>query len=314
MFRRVVTAGVAMAVLAVAMTLASLPTRATDGGPMFPQCPAIGADTGCQILLTIGPGGAVNVQTDPNQGAYDGIEDALVGVLNNSGKAVTSLALSGSGGIFGFDGDGLCAFDANAPEGCFGPTGYEGPGTSFTFSDVNTGSVNFAAPGLASGASAYFSLEGTPYAVTQACTNSCTVTDSAPGVSVTVTVNFNGSGTVMMVIGGTPLVCSSQFFTAPSTTTLNVTGDVVGNKAVQLVIDHATVVKMHGGNAGLSHYDVCYSSPVQFKDISGHMVNTGFLANCSNTTPAPCLVSKAKDQVGDVVENFVAPPVDPRFN
>ena len=52
---------------------------------MFTQCPAIGADTGCAILLTIHQDGTVTEQTDlTNQPPYDGTEDTLVGVQNNS--------------------------------------------------------------------------------------------------------------------------------------------------------------------------------------------------------------------------------------
>jgi hypothetical protein len=78
-----------------------------------------------------------------------------VGVVNNSGGTITSLAISGSN-IFGFDGDGLAAFTGG---GTYGPTGYEGPNTSFTITDTNNGFVNFLNGGLLDGQTAYFSLE-----------------------------------------------------------------------------------------------------------------------------------------------------------
>lgn len=131
-------------------------------------CPAIGNANDCNLLITIGSGLSVNVTTpDPN--AYDGVEDQLVGVTNNSGVTITSLTLSGSN-IFGFDGDGAgepgsgCNGSGGTltnpcfPGGPFGTTGYEGPGTSFTIIDNNDGVVNFT-NGLKSGQSIWFSLE-----------------------------------------------------------------------------------------------------------------------------------------------------------
>ncbi|HEU5477537.1 MAG TPA: DUF6531 domain-containing protein [Gaiellaceae bacterium] len=111
------------------------------------------------MLVTITDGGT-SVQSDPSQGPLDGIEDTLIGVQNDSSGTVGSLVLSSNTDLFGFDGDGLCAQSVR-PAGCpFGPTGYEGPGTSF--SNINPsqtgGIVNFT-NGLVPGASAYFSLE-----------------------------------------------------------------------------------------------------------------------------------------------------------
>jgi len=120
------------------------------------QCPAIGYSSGCSIVINIGTGGTANV-TSTGVGPYDNIEDVLVGVNNNSGGSLTSITLTGND-IFGFDFDGLCTY---VTCNYAAPTGYEGPGTSFTIVDPNTGTVNFTG-GLADGGSAYFSLEGDP--------------------------------------------------------------------------------------------------------------------------------------------------------
>ena len=55
---------------------------------------------------------------------YDGIEDTLIGVQNNSSTPLSSLPLASTDGaqLFGFDGDGI---------GNYGPTGYEGPGCEY---------------------------------------------------------------------------------------------------------------------------------------------------------------------------------------
>ncbi len=128
----------------------------------FPQCPAIGANTGCEFLITVTDSGST-VAMDPNapnNAPYDGSDDTLVGILNSSRSTLTSIPLSSPLDIFGFDGDGPCV-STGAPSACpYGPTGYEGPGVSFTSisADTTSGTVNFT-PGLAPGASTWFGLE-----------------------------------------------------------------------------------------------------------------------------------------------------------
>lgn len=136
----------------------------------FPECPAVGADTsGCEFLITVtsASGGSATAFTvtasSPDLGPYDGSDDTLVGVLNNSGSTLTSLGLSSPLDIFGFDGDGACSGAYGTIPGCAGatdPSGYAPKGV--TFSGINgaatSGTVNFS-PGLASGGSGWFSLE-----------------------------------------------------------------------------------------------------------------------------------------------------------
>ncbi len=141
------------------------PAGATTPPPLFPQCPAVGLDTGCQSLITISPAGVASVATDPNQRVYDTTDDSLVGIVNNSNALVASVSLTGSA-VFGLDGDGLCTA---TPTPCpsrtaYGPTGYEGPGTVITPSGFSAGTVGFTG-NLAPGASRYFSLEQPTYAV-----------------------------------------------------------------------------------------------------------------------------------------------------
>lgn len=135
------------------------PTAVAAPGVPFAECPAIGLDTSCGVLVQV-TDGATNIYNDPSQGPYDGSDDTLIGVVNNSSKPVSSLQLSSNTNLFGFDGDGLCTASP-APAGCpFGPTGYEGPGTTFSgvTPDASGGTVSFTTP-LAPGATAYFSLE-----------------------------------------------------------------------------------------------------------------------------------------------------------
>ncbi len=151
-------------VLFVSMAFVANTASAVPTPPLFPQCPATGVNTGCQFLITIGPGGSLSVAEDPsapNNGPYDSLEDTLVGVINNSGGPITSFNLNSTVSIFGFDSDGPCT-QSPGPTNCSSDaSGYGGPGVFF--SGINgagtSGTVGFS-PALADGASAWFALEG----------------------------------------------------------------------------------------------------------------------------------------------------------
>jgi hypothetical protein len=169
--------------------------------PQFTQCPAVGADFGCQFLIDVTSGGTTVLQ-DSNQGPYEGAEDALIGVKNDSSSPISSIPLSTPGStLFSFDSDGMCDNGSGpVPAGCLeigtstpcnpsdgnpcafppapgepGPdpnayagstqNGYEGPTTFFTnvSSDQTSGVVNFS-PALQPGQSTYLSLEEPPSA------------------------------------------------------------------------------------------------------------------------------------------------------
>ena len=157
----VVAAGVSATLShAAAASAAGLPT------PPFNECPAIASSPSCEILLVVNPDKTISVIGDPSVGPFDGSDDTLVGIINNSAAPVQAITVSGPGSdLSGFDGDGICSGDYgtwNGSSGCpYGPTGYEGPGTSFVTSSAlpDDAEVDFSG-GLAPGASAYFSLEG----------------------------------------------------------------------------------------------------------------------------------------------------------
>jgi hypothetical protein len=151
--------------------------RAALPAPPFTQCPHVGLSTGCSVLLVVNPDGSVTVLRDDTQKPYEGDDDITVGVLNNSSGAIGDVKITQNGGsvpIFGFEGDGICdqsawgsgqpPAGAAQPAGCpFGPTGYEGPNTSFSHINPGgtSGQVDFP-NGVNAGASTYFSLEGNP--------------------------------------------------------------------------------------------------------------------------------------------------------
>ncbi|MGP0038731.1 MAG: hypothetical protein ACLP4R_29835 [Solirubrobacteraceae bacterium] len=165
----------------------------------FTQCPPVDENGGCQFLITVSTSGETVVQ-DPNEGPYEGSDDSLIGVQNNSSSTIDELPLSVPGSdLFGFDGDGICDVSAPVPSGCvvlpsdtsgltcgtgatcaFPPApgqpaadadaypgstqnGYEGPTSYFTniSADTSSGVVHFS-PGIPPNGSAYFSLEEPP--------------------------------------------------------------------------------------------------------------------------------------------------------
>jgi hypothetical protein len=166
----------------------------------------LGNATGCGALITVtavdgsGKATAFTVANTGNGNPFDGSDDVLVGILNNSAGNLTSITLSSTdttfGGIFGFDGDGPCDFlgtgfdcyNDGAPADVSSeadPLDYEGPNNTFTVGTpvaCNTtesgqcytnGTVNFVTPASPNGIppasqcdqpcnSTWFALEGTP--------------------------------------------------------------------------------------------------------------------------------------------------------
>jgi hypothetical protein len=172
----------------------------------FTQCPAVGADTtGCGLLITFNADGSVTA-SDSGQGPYDGADDTLIGIQNNTPITINSLPLTSTANppAFQFDGDGICSGLFNPmPTGCpfssdptFGD--YAGPGVTYTniSMDQESGTVNFAS-GIAPGASDYFSLEGpiTASSITIPITPT-QITLNAPGTGGSGSGDYNDATTV----------------------------------------------------------------------------------------------------------------------
>ena len=158
----------------------ALPLPAPTPPPVLP------AATGCGALIKVTgvDGGNATFFTVTNTGngnPYDGAEDTLVGIVNNSGHDLNSITLSSTTSpIFGFDGDGPCQFSGHVAKDCNGPNGYEGPNQTFTFtvSDTMNGTVTFTHP-IPNTGSTWFALEGTPDSLTSVTVSQLT----PPGVT-----------------------------------------------------------------------------------------------------------------------------------
>ncbi len=162
-------------------------SASNPGTAPFTECPAIGAAPSCDILLGVNPNRSISVLGDSSVGPYDGGDDTLVGIVNNSSSPVQAITVSGpNSGLAGFDSDGICTYATGGTTGGSGPgfTGdsycnaqqlagtdprdYEGPDNTFTL-DPNSQDdveVDFTGKGLAPGGITYFSLEGALTAAT----------------------------------------------------------------------------------------------------------------------------------------------------
>jgi uncharacterized repeat protein (TIGR01451 family) len=155
------------------------------------------ANEGCTILITLNADGSITT-TFPNPSpSYDqGLDDNLIGVVNNTNKVVTAVQLtSATVPIFGLEDDGVC----NLPGWIFSPLGpnpncaiatdphgYGPAGINFTIFNVNSGIVNFGNGGIAPGGNAFFSLEGGSLTKIVAVV--------IPGLAITKQVNVVGGG------------------------------------------------------------------------------------------------------------------------
>jgi hypothetical protein len=141
------------------LTLLAAPARADVCSDAFPV-------DHCGVTITITGSSGQLVATIAAPGPpYDGIEDQLVGITNNSSVEVGAIVLSAPlAGVplFGFDGDGPCVHFETG--NCPGPTGYEGPNNTFVgiSTDLTTGKVLFTTPLAANGGTTWFALENKP--------------------------------------------------------------------------------------------------------------------------------------------------------
>jgi lysophospholipase L1-like esterase len=175
--RRALCLGAVIAVTALGITTGTA-SAASPTTPPFGECPAIGSAPSCDILLVVNPDQTISVLGDATVGPYDGSDDTLVGILNNSSNPVQAITVSGpNSDLAGFDGDGICTYATGGTTGsgftgdsyCSAqqlagtdPEDYAGPDNTFTLdpNSQNDVEVDFTGKGLAAGGTTYFSLEG----------------------------------------------------------------------------------------------------------------------------------------------------------
>jgi hypothetical protein len=158
------------AALAALAAVSSAPAQA---GTVCPTGGNVGVTgtTGCNVVITFQANGAITTAfTGLNSrgfGTYSydaGNDDALIGVVNDSSKAIGHFTLGANANdIFGFDGDGVGSAAylnvTNALDTSYGA--YGGQFAYFTniAGAYGPGTVNFIGGIAANGGTSYFSLE-----------------------------------------------------------------------------------------------------------------------------------------------------------
>ncbi len=159
------------------------------------------ANEGCTILITINADGSI-VTTNPNPApSYDnGLDDNLIGIVNNTAKTITAVQLtSATVPIFGLEDDGICATPPGWTFSSLGPNPncaiatdphrYGPAGINFTIFNPNSGIVSFGNGGIGANGSAFFSLEGGNL--------SKIVVQVIPGLEITKQVSVVGGGAAL---------------------------------------------------------------------------------------------------------------------
>src|SRR5579871_5710495 len=142
----------AIGAVPVGLVLTAGPASATATA----TCPNVNLNTtGCAYVINIDANGKASIS--PGGGTtYDGSEDIEVGVQNNSSGTLSSLTLSGTTPIFGFDNDGICSYSSYSSTHGYcssATTGYEGPDNTFSgiSADKTSGTVVFNTGSYSSG-------------------------------------------------------------------------------------------------------------------------------------------------------------------
>src|ERR1700689_2386189 len=90
------------AIAVIAAGASPCPTIGASSVEGSPNSPYLSGGGGCNTLITIASNGSVSTTT-VNANPYDGVEDTLVGLVNNGPSSVSQITVSGSG-IAGWDG------------------------------------------------------------------------------------------------------------------------------------------------------------------------------------------------------------------
>src|ERR1700756_1832985 len=213
------------------------------------------ANEGCTILITLNADGSITT-TFPNPApSYDnGLDDNMIGVVNNTAKTLTALELtSATVPIFGLEDDGVCdgppgwTFSALGPNpNCAiatDPRRYGPAGINYTIFNANSGIVNFGNGGIAPNSNAFFSLEGGQLTKI--------VVVVVAGLAITKQVSVVGGGAAMPGGQLDYLVHVTNASTSPATTVV-ITDDISSAGAGRLTFVNPPAPTMNGATTGVT--------------------------------------------------------------
>jgi hypothetical protein len=275
---------------------ASILHEAASGSPSkpFKECPAVGYNTSCSLLIDVEKGGTAifddpgaTVPSDPTPGTYDGADDTLIGIINNTSAPLSQISLSSSTeDIFAFDGDGICE-NPNSTSGLPGlppsdcadvnhidTTTYGGPNTYFTniSSDFTSGIANFIIP-LKPGGTTYFSLE-----------EALTPSNFIPPTTLATSLSGGGkSGASITVPPGTSVTDAGTLTgTNAASATGTVTYNVYSDSACTKLVSAGTAEKFKAGT-------VPHSAPEKFSASGSYYWQAVYSGDANNgTSESPC--------------------------
>ena len=267
----------------------------------------VGLHGTCNLAIVKNADGSFTIVSG-NPVGYDGQEDQIIGVVNNSNTTITSINLSAASATppppFAFDGDGICAYQpfvSNSQPCNNVGSGYLGGASSFT--NVNaamtSGIVNFA-PGIPPGGTSYFSLEG-PVGI---IVNQVQLSKSFTPATITV----NGNSTLRLTVTNksttavTTVAFTDNLATANLTAISPLGATVIANCGTFTVT--ATTVTFAGAN--LAAGAGC------FLDLSVTSATTGALVNTTSMVTydqaGPDAAATATLQVNQLPVNNPLPP------
>lgn len=132
---------------------------------------------------------------------------------------------------------------------------------------------------------------------------------SRPLMETMAQITSGTSGFLPMSVGVVDLDCGDTANHAPEVVTLDSVG-LDGTKTVTMTV--AKEFDQLQPNNGVAHYEVCFQSDTPFTDKFGNTTTKGLLPDCEAGSPTPpCVLSKTKDQAGDVVIEVLLPAGDP---
>ena len=110
-FRSLLLAGVSTATIGLAVGAVDVKPAHANACPVITDTKGFGASD-CNVLLTINADGSVSATNPAGTTTYDGSDDAMIGIMNNTSTTLNHFLILGSssfGGSFGgMDGDGIC--------------------------------------------------------------------------------------------------------------------------------------------------------------------------------------------------------------
>jgi hypothetical protein len=266
----------------------------------------------CRLAFSGGGQPASTAAGQPISSGFDSSGSPVaVEVLDGSGQLLTSSTAAVTLAIGSNPGSGTLSGTTmvNASGGVASFPGISINATGSGYTLVAT------SPAITSATSRYFDIWGT----LQSCPGaSCTGSSASKTTTGTVSTSSASGQFLGVGLGGVSFACGGSYQPLSDPLSFDVLSSAgVADPSAQfdatLEIDKSVV--QSSGHPGASTWQICYADTVPFTTRLGTegtatvgpvTYYTGELPDCSSSQPAPCVVSRNKDNAGDVVVEFLA--------